>query len=343
MDEYNKLKKLIRTSFDYGLICDEVDKYLKNNDQKFLENYQNNFMEYIDLVKEPTMTIIFMLLNRLGTKSLIPEERYQKYNDMQVYILKNYTLALKQISSYCEEDGIENFGLGFVYFTHKFTEPSVLEYFARHFLANLFIIDKSGFLENVVKRFPQKAKLDSYGIKRCMIEYIGMYDRELVNYVTANQKLLDICSKKINVDEAYNSKDYIENTKLKFIYDSSVEIFMEEAKLLKQYSKLISPEIKRQINSIAKQLNVDLQAEELCYYYLLKRNSSLESFELSEKEKKTVFQKLFNTFQANMYGDKKLNIDENDFGHRKCLNILDKMFMSDKKDSEKTKVKKTTE
>lgn len=176
-----------------------------------------------------------------------------------------------------------------------------------------------------------------------MIEYIGMYDSELVNYVTANQKLLDICSKKINIDEAYNSKDYIENTKLKFIYDSSVEIFMEEAKLLKQYSKFISPEIKHQINSIAKQLNVDLQAEELCYYYLLKRNSSLEPFELSEKEKKAVFQKLFNTFPANMYGDKKLNIDENDFGHRKCLNILDKMFMSDKKGSEKTKVKKPTE
>ena len=44
-----------------------------------------------------------------------------------------------------------------------------------------------------------------------------------------------------------------------------------------------------------------------------------------------------------MATEKKLNIDENDFGHRKCLNILDKMFMSDKKDSEKTKVKKTTE
>lgn len=343
MNEYNKLKKLIRTNFDYSLICDEVDKYLENNDQKFLEKYQNNSIIYIDLVKEQTMSIVFMLLDRLGTKPLISKERYQKYSDMQVYILKNYTLALKQLSNYCKEDGVENFGMGFFYFTHEFSEPSVLGYFAKYFLTNLFTINKSTFFESVIRRFPEKNKLTSYGVKRYMIEYIGMYDSELVDYVIANPKLLDGYLKKINVDDVYNSGDSIENTRLKFIYDSSVETFMEQAKLLKKYSKFINPAIKEKINSMTQQLNLDLKAEELCYYYLLRENNYFGPFELSEKEQKILFQRLFNTFPANMYGDKKLSIDEKNFSYRRCLDMLDKMLTGNKNNSEKTKVKKLNE
>ena len=59
MTEYDKLKKLIKTSFDYEMVCDAVDKYLEETDPEFLNNYQNMSLIYIDLVKEKTMAVIF--------------------------------------------------------------------------------------------------------------------------------------------------------------------------------------------------------------------------------------------------------------------------------------------
>lgn len=342
MTEYDKLKKLIKTSFDYEMVCDAVDKYLEETDPKFLNNYQNMSIIYIDLVKEKTMAVIFMLAGRLGKTRLISEE-YKKYDDMQTYILKNYTLALKEIADYCEKDGIEDFGLGFIYFDHKFEEPSVLKFFADHFLTDLFALDDSKFLASVIKKFPEKEKLKTYGLKKCMIKYISLYDNELANYVIANQELLVTYSKKIDIDELYNNKDELENSKLKFIYDSNLEMAFERSKLLKKFSKLISPEVKNQINTMAQQLNVDLKAEELYYYYLFRKGTSFDSFDLSLKEKKVLFTKTFNTFPINMYDDKPLTIDENDFEHRKCLKLIDKILLADDKNNSKIKTKKQNE
>ncbi len=342
MTEYDKLKKLIKTSFDYEMVCDAVDKYLEETDPEFLNNYQNMSLIYIDLVKEKTMAVIFMLAGRLGKTRLISEE-YKKYDDMQTYILKNYTLALKEIADYCEKDGIEDFGLGFIYFDHKFEEPSVLRFFADHFLTDLFALDDSKFLASVIKKFPEKEKLKTYGLKKCMIKYISLYDNELANYVIANQELLVTYSKKIDIDELYNNKDELENSKLKFIYDSNLEMAFERSKLLKKFSKLISPEVKKQINTMAQQLNVDLKAEELYYYYLFRKSTSFDSFDLSLKEKKLLFERTFNTFPINMYGDKLLAIDENDFGHRKCLKLIDKILLADDKNNSKIKTKKQNE
>jgi len=342
MTEYDKLKKLIKTSFDYEMVCDAVDKYLEETDPEFLNNYQNMSLIYIDLVKEKTMAVIFMLAGRLGKTRLISEE-YKKYDDMQTYILKNYTLALKEIADYCEKDGIVDFGLGFIYFDHKFEEPSVLKFFADHFLTDLFALDDSKFLASVIKKFPEKEKLKTYGLKKCMIKYIGLYDNELANYVIANQELLVTYSKKIDIDELYNNKDELENSKLKFIYDSNLEMALEKSELLKKFSKLLSPEVKKQINTMAQQLNVDLKAEELYYYYLFRKSTSFDSFDLSLKEKKVLFTKTFNTFPINMYGDKLLAIDENDFGHRKCLKLIDKILLADDKNNSKIKTKKQNE
>ena len=220
---------------------------------------------------------------------------------MQAYILKNYTLALKQIADYCEKDGIEDFGLGFIYFDHKFEEPSVLRFFADHFLTDLFALDDSKFLASVIKKFPEKEKLKTYGLKKCMIKYISLYDNELANYVIANQELLVTYSKKIDIDELYNNKDEFENSKLKFIYDSNLEMAFERSKLLKKFSKLISPEVKKQINTMAQQLNVDLKAEELYYYYLFRNSLFFDSLDLSLKEKKLLFERTFNTFPINEF------------------------------------------
>lgn len=342
MTEYDKLKKLIKTSFDYDMFCDAVDKYLEETDPEFLNNYQNMSSVYIDLIKEKTMAIVLTLTDRLGKTRLISEE-YKKYNDMQAYILKNYTLALKQIADYCEKDGIEDFGLGFIYFDHKFEEPSVLRFFADHFLTDLFALDDSKFLASVIKKFPEKEKLKTYGLKKCMIKYISLYDNELANYVIANQELLATYSKKIDIDELYNNKGELENSKLKFIYDSNLETALEKSELLKKFSKLISPEVKKQINTMAQQLNVDLKAEELYYYYLFRNSFSFDSLDLSLKEKKILFERTFNTFPINMYGDKKLTIDENDFGHRKCLKLIDKILLADDKNNSKIKTKKQNE
>ena len=342
MTEYEKLKKLIKTSFDYEMICTVVDKYLEETDPEFLDNYQNMSSVYIDLIKEKTMAIVLTLTDRLGKTRLISEE-YKKYNDMQAYILKNYTLALKQIADYCEKDGIEDFGLGFIYFDHKFEEPSVLRFFADHFLTDLFALDDSKFLASVIKKFPEKEKLKTYGLKKCMIKYISLYDNELANYVIANQELLVTYSKKIDIDELYNNKDELENSKLKFIYDSNLEMAFERSKLLKKFSKLISPEVKKQINTMAQQLNVDLKAEELYYYYLFRNSLFFDSLDLSLKEKKLLFERTFNTFPINMYDDKPLTIDENDFGHRKCLKLIDKILLADDKNNSKIKTKKQNE
>lgn len=342
MTEYDKLKKLIKTSFDYEMVCDAVDRYLEETDPEFLNSYQNMSLIYIDLVKEKTMSVIFMLAGRLGKTRLISEE-YKKYNDMQTYILKNYTLALKQIADYCEKDGVEDFGLGFIYFDHKFEEPSVLKFFADYFLTDLFALDDSKFLASVIKKFPEKEKLKTYGLKKYMIEYISFYDGELANYVIANQELLATYSKKIDIDELYNNKDEFENSKLKFIYDSNLEMALEKSKLLKKFSRLISPEVKKQINTMAQQLNVDLKAEELYYYCLFRNSLSFDSLDLSLKEKKLLFEKTFNTFPINMYGDKQLTIDETDFGHRKCLKLIDKILLADDKNKSKIKTKKPDE
>ena len=220
MDEYNKVIKTIKKTFNYDLMCSLTEVYLEKYDKGFLNHYLNREQEidYIYSTKIETMNIIFLLSERLPKT----HQFYSLYLDQKNYIITNYLKKLKLISNHSDVDSLE-FGLGFIFFMKKdlFKEEIVRTTFASFFLENIFIVENDQFYHSLKKCFLNEKQLTQYGLKRYMINYLRNYDDTLANYIETHINLL--------------SKDLLLNINKRM-----------KNKQNKKYSKIISL---RQVNS----------------------------------------------------------------------------------------------
>lgn len=192
--------RMSKDSKMYDLCSDNV----KCN-SKFVEFIVDNFKNNPDFV----LNVVDYYYDHTQERELIFFEIMVKLVEnykFDTYSFKLYTVYAEErvrLSSYRNsldsEEFIDEFGLGFIVLEHTYGESEILlNYLIKCLLNEVLLDDMAMSFEQLIhSKFKDPKKLESYGIRNFLIDYIRSLDIYLADYLCVHPELLNIYVKKV--------------------------------------------------------------------------------------------------------------------------------------------------
>lgn len=243
-EDYNFMIDVIRITKDkstFYMCSDEI----KNNydfikqiieifkeDKKFITTVVEDYLSKLDEQDLRYQELIFIMCNIMTNR----DDSYEslKYHMIRTSIYSYHKALIETIQENENEEIHRVSGLGFIYILSSDINSCkvIVDYFAKTFVDELFYENNPYTIEELShKHFKNKEKLQKYGLKNFIINYIYQYDSYLSNYIHTNMNLILHIEKDLK-----NSIDNWDNY-IKRIEERKDNIFEQEAeKIIEEHN-----------------------------------------------------------------------------------------------------------